>query len=81
MSSILYTPGGDIIHTAKKGQVLITPREMKILADFHELAGRLGIQVICPRCQNSFHGANADGDPTYSVSCRCREIISRGIAR
>lgn len=72
--SSLWTPDRDIPIGQERGVTEISQADMKKFADMHELAQRLGIVVLCRRCDRPFMGANDNKGRTHSIQCQCREI-------
>lgn len=69
----LWTPNG-MVSTREKSVEAVTREEIIIFSKFHEMAQRLRISVVCPRCDKPFLGQNNDTSPVLSVACGCREL-------
>lgn len=76
----IWTPEG-MVSTSERGVEAVTREEIIILSKMHEVAQRLGISVVCKRCDSAFTGRNNDSPniKTLAVQCQCRELrFTRG---
>ena len=73
MPAQIWTPDRDA-PVGERDITQISGADMKKFADMHELAQRLGIVVLCRRCDQPFMGANANRGGTHSIQCGCREV-------
>lgn len=75
MPGSLWTPEG-MVSTRERGVQDVTREEIIILSKMHEVAQRLGITVVCKRCDTAFTGRNNDSPDvqTLSVECHCRQL-------
>lgn len=73
MARGLWTPDGEV-PIQEKDVVPITRRELSLLADLHEFAGRHKLIILCPKCDHSLTGHNNGTSRFPSVACQCREF-------
>lgn len=73
MGNRLWTPEGDVA-THERGIDAVSPEEMKVLAALDGIARRLGLVLVCKKCDSSFTGGNTGWGRTWAINCKCREI-------
>lgn len=69
----LWTPDG-MVSVSERDVVPISLKELRALANMHEVCQRLGLTVVCMKCDKSLSGRNDGHSTTASVSCGCREL-------
>lgn len=71
MSADLWTP-----HPTQntRSKTTIHTNEMRAIANLDAVASKYDLVLACARCHREFHGQNAPGDATFSISCDCREL-------
>lgn len=68
----LWTPEGEKFLAR---DVEVIPKEhMRLFRDFHVIAQRLNISLVCLRCNRPYMGKNQGGETVYVVECGCREV-------
>lgn len=72
----LWTPDGEV-SLRQKDVDTIAPQQMRQFQDFHALAQRLRITLVCSLCDTAIQGQNTTGGGSHAVACQCREIRTR----
>ena len=52
----------------------ITAEDMMSLAAALPVCTKHQIGLLCPKCQQTFHGRNGSGDREWVIVCACREL-------
>ncbi len=57
-----------------KGAETMSAADMMTLAAALGVCTKYQIGLLCPRCDQSFHGKNGTTDKTWIIECACRQI-------
>ena len=69
----LWTPQGE--HAIEKDvEIIDNPMERVAFIRMHEVAHRLGLALICKRCDTAIQGRNNGEEAIPTVACQCREF-------
>lgn len=74
-NSTLWTPDGNVpLHSGQRQVDAASEAEMRAIANVHGPCQRLGIMLVCLRCDKPLQGQNDGRGRQASIWCKCREI-------